>query len=115
MAINSIYTGPRLGLRGGGASAARKEARKRKFDQVTEPDASTGGKRFISEPESADELDTAASPSAKSHEGTEHETDSSVSSGQEDKGEEARGKATEDKSNATKPKPQRFVVFVGVC
>lgn len=114
----AVYTGPCLSLRGGGASAGRKEARKRKFQQMSGLDASSSDREAASRRASAEEIVDEKSRAIKQQ---DHDANRSVSS--PDSAEDARsaeadgkgqGEALEDKSSRTKSKNQRFVVFIGM-
>lgn len=120
--MDSVSAGPYLSLRGGGASATRKEARKRKFDHLAEPQSSAGQRRQLSPQDSADEIETTISYANVSQTGLDREANSSdpslVSTADEAKSGEAdetgQGTALREESKPDKPKTQRFVVFIGV-
>ncbi|KAL8972508.1 MAG: hypothetical protein Q9183_000519 [Haloplaca sp. 2 TL-2023] len=130
--MDQFIEGPRLCLRGGGASSKRKEARKRKFDQLNEPTVSGTrlGRKEVRD-QIKDQITTAKNPKIPFEQPrslspeepcTPKETQSM---GPEDnahhmvgyvEGEldaESPTGSAEHKEEESKQKSQRFIVFVG--
>ncbi|KAL8894612.1 MAG: hypothetical protein Q9207_008455 [Kuettlingeria erythrocarpa] len=101
MSVNS--TGPYLCLRGGGASTARKEARKRKFHHLAAPGTAARVKKSTQDHGSTSELYTLKSTS-------DTDMHSGVSKSKPTTAADFRGEAGPHPDNSKHP---RFVVFIG--
>ncbi|KAL8723777.1 MAG: hypothetical protein Q9181_007211 [Wetmoreana brouardii] len=119
--MNPDISIPRLSLRGGGASSKRKEARKRKFDQLGEPTAGSG--EGLNE-STADPLTPTVGPGPgdSSTPSDEHHSDSaadeaihSESNGPHLVDRDDQRRSSEDDPDSIKRSSQRFIVFVGMC
>lgn len=124
--MDSSVTGPRLCFRGGGASSKRKEARKRKFDQIDESTAGTKGGNGTVQKSVADRFMTTEKPQiianisrAPSAGGASPWNDTSSYEADEggqdesDRDEADQSKPAMDGPETSKQKSQRFIVFVG--
>ena len=130
--MDQFIEGPRLCLRGGGASLKRKEARKRKFDQRNEPTA-IGTRLGHGEvrDQIKDQITTAKDPKIPSEQSRSLSTEEPCTlketqpMGPEDdahhKGDYVEGESdaesptgsAEHKEEEFKQRSQRFIVFVG--
>ena len=111
--MDVVTSGCQLSLRGGGASAKRKEARKRKYHELAELPANTSPKRKASTINAVTEL--LGTPSAANQKASKEHNDTPATNdaSPRQKVADIQRESPDLSSRLGRPKHQHFVVFIG--